>query len=130
MLLRDQGREEVYEAMLRTSLNIRGEGGLISDVPDVLRRFGSRLNYRYRDDLSVEDLQAATLKGAALVGLKFKGGRGSHALLVDGIENDAYVLIRDPLPRGEGSAYKISLTSFLKSWRAKRAGIGRGVIVE
>jgi len=44
MLLRDQGQEEVYEALLRTALNIRGEGGFISDVPLVLRQFDSQLN--------------------------------------------------------------------------------------
>ena len=130
MLLRDQGQEEVYEALLRTALNIRGEGGFISDVPLVLRQFGSQLNYLYRDDLSLFDLEAATLKGSALVEVRFQDRRGSHALLVDGVEGEAYVLIRDPLPRGEGAAYKVSLETFLAFWLSEKIGLGRGVAVE
>lgn len=130
MLLRDQGHEGIYEAMLRTASQIQGEGGFISDVPPVLRQLGSRLNYVYRDNLSLGDLEAATQKGAALVEVRFKDKRGSHALLLDGIEEGTDVLIRDPLPRGEGAAYKVSLETFLAFWLSERTGLGRGVVVE
>lgn len=38
-----------------------------------------------------------------------------HAVGVDGIENNL-VLIRDPLPQGVGSTYKVPVDDFMKGW--------------
>jgi hypothetical protein len=53
---------------------------------------------------------------------------GSHALLVDGIEGNDYVLVRDPLPELIGSAYKVPVKTFLNVWL--KDGAGRGIVVE
>ena len=49
-------------------------------------------------------------------------------MLVDGIEDAAYVLIRYPLPELTGSAYKVAVKAFLDAWLLE--GFGRGVVVE
>jgi len=128
-LLRDQGREDVYEAMLRAALDTQGEGALLSDAPRALRELGSAVAYRYREDLTLDDLKRATAKGPAIVALR-RREMGSHALLVDGIEGDAYILIRDPLPELIGSAYKVAVKTFLNAWFLEKFGRGRGLVVE
>ncbi len=128
-LLQSQGRDDLYEAMLRAALDIQGEGALLSAAPYALQTFGSTIAWVYRDDLTLNDLKQALAKGPAIVALR-RGNLGSHALLVDGIDSDSYVLIRDPLPELTGSAYKIAMKTFLPAWLPEQSGRGRGVIVK
>ncbi|MGH9836091.1 MAG: hypothetical protein ACREBD_15855 [Blastocatellia bacterium] len=128
-LLQNQGRDDLYEAMLRAALDIQGEGALLSDAPHALLTFGSTVAWVYRDDLTLNDLKQALAKGPVIVALR-RSSLGSHALLIDGIEADSYALIRDPLPELTGSAYKVALETFLPAWLPEQSGRGRGVIVK
>lgn len=64
-------------------------------------------------------METATEKGPVMVSVKTPViGVGSHAVIVDGLSRQM-VLIRDPLPLGEGSAYKITLGRFKQAWTGK-----------
>jgi hypothetical protein len=71
----------------------------------------------YKENLTIDDLTAATKNGPAVVSLKVPGG-GFHAAVVDSIEN-GIVYIRDPL----GSSYGVSIQDFLNLWNNGKAVI-------
>ncbi|MEK7830668.1 MAG: hypothetical protein AAB401_06245 [Acidobacteriota bacterium] len=125
MLLCDDAGD-VAEAVLRSALQTE-QGAYLSAVPAVLWRF--RLpGYVYRSRLALVELQTATEQRPALVTVKHRfDDVDTHALLVDRITSQS-VFLRDPLPEGIGSAYCVSLETFLNVW-LRDSGTGRAVIV-
>jgi ABC-type bacteriocin/lantibiotic exporter with double-glycine peptidase domain len=85
------------------------DGGYLRDVPSALIKLGLDRPYTYETNLTIDELNAATEDGAAIVSVKFLGGL--HAVVIDGIEDDM-VLIRDPA----GSTYKITMRDFKQQW--------------
>lgn len=127
MILLGQGLD-IVESYLRHVLEVDG-GVALSALPPVLQQLGAAESYIYRADLSLETLRDLTRKAAAIVYVKRERARDGHALLVDGIDDEGFVLIRDPLPLGTGSAYKVSVESFLKVW-LRRQERGIAIVVE
>lgn len=117
MLLED---EHIPEAKIRVFVKvIKDEGADIEDAPDALKRLDPSVSYTYHKKLSLDELRAATEKGPVMISIQTSIiGHGYHAVIVDGFEGQL-VLIRDPLPELEGSAYKITLETFKRAWRGK-----------
>jgi ABC-type bacteriocin/lantibiotic exporter with double-glycine peptidase domain len=115
MVLKDLG-VEVPEMYLREALNVDAEkGGLLKEAPKGIADFGKTATYA--ESMSMEELAHQTQGGAVVVSVS-KKGYGAHALVVDGV-TDEHVLIRDPLPEGQGSSYKIRKSSFMGMWAGK-----------
>lgn len=125
LLLRDG--IEVSEAFIRHALGLR-EGAFVSQIPEALQSFGFSTPYAYQHDLSIEDLAAAVGRGPAVAFVKTANALDGHALLVDEIANDL-VAVRDPLPEGEGKAYRVGLADFLSVWIRLQNGRGQATIV-
>jgi len=126
MLLHDEGIEQP-EAFIRDALDL-DEGGYVSRIPDILRAFGSRASYEYRNDLTTDDLKQVVQRGPAVVFLKRPRDRFGHALLVEEFSGNL-IGVRDPLPEGEGAAYRIPSDDFLKLWLNDGTGRGQAAIV-
>jgi ABC-type bacteriocin/lantibiotic exporter with double-glycine peptidase domain len=126
MLLHDHGIE-ISEAFVRHALELE-EGAFVSQIPDVLQSLGLNRPYVYRRDLTVVDLAAAVKRGTAVVFVKMSGALDGHALLVEEMANDL-VAVRDPLPEGEGKAYRARLADFLRFWIHPKTGRGQAAIV-
>lgn len=117
MLLNDIGHEYIPEAYIRDATNVvQGEGTALSNASKALNLYD--ISADYKPQLSIDELQAATNNGAAIVSITTETTGGSHALLVDGFEGNQ-VLIRDPLPEGQGSAYKVDIDTFTRAWTGK-----------
>lgn len=123
MLLNNQ---TIPEAYLRIAVNVvKDQGANLQDVPNTLKIFDSSVSYRYKADLSLDELVIATEKGPAMISVKTSIiGHGYHAVIVDRVEAQM-VLIRDPLPQGSGSAYKITLETFKQAWTGKAVILDR-----
>jgi hypothetical protein len=134
MWLKDQGIDEP-EVSIRAVLETRGLGTNMSRVPAAMRQFGSTVQYEFRDDLALADLQRILLRGSAMVFLKeLPQARDGHTLLVEAIENDQWVTVRDPWPPGYGAGYKVRLDVFLRAWLLPNAELsrdtGRAIVVK
>ncbi|MDQ3687680.1 MAG: hypothetical protein M3430_19060 [Acidobacteriota bacterium] len=127
MLLRDQG-VDTAESYLSNALKIE-EGAYLSSVPSVLRDFGLSKAYIYRDDLTLEELSEALTRATVIASIKRPRDMDAHALLVDALD-DGWVWIRDPLPKGSGSAYKVSSATFSQVWLRRKTRYGIALIVE
>lgn len=128
MLLHDSA-EDVSEAELRADLQTDG-GSYLSAVPETLRQFGLLAGYVYHYDLSLAELRAAVAKGPAIVAVKhLPDDDDAHALVIDRIARE-YVYVRDPLPEGAGSAYRVTAEAFLRVWLRSESGTGRAAVVE
>ncbi len=127
MLLRDHVAD-IVESHLRVALETDEEGSFVSKAPEVLRHFGLLPPYVYSANLTVDDLKQAASHGPIVAAVRFADERSWHTLLVDEFD-DEWVLIRDSLPEGIGSAYKVSLTEFSRVWLVKETGYGQAVIV-
>lgn len=126
MLLRDYAGD-VAESFLRDALDTDEGGASLSKAPSVLRNFGLTFFYTYFSGLTLDQLFTATRRAPAIVVVKASMSGGLHSVMVDGVDNDS-AYIRDPMPLGKGSAYKVSITTFTRHW-ATENGLGRGVIV-
>lgn len=134
MWLKDQGVEEP-EVSIRAVLEIRGLGTNMSRVPAAMRQLGATSQYEFRDDLALADLQQALSRGSAMVFLKESPQAGDgHTLLVEAVEDEQWVAVRDPWPPGYGAGYKVRLDVFLRAWLLPNAGLnrdtGRAVVVK
>ena len=116
------------ESSLRNALQTTDQGTSASLIEKVMRAYGLTLSYRYRRDLTIAQLQATTAAYPAIAIVKTPDDLGVHALLIDDV-NAARVLIRDPLPVCEGSAYALPLPVFLSAWLDPKTGRGKAVIV-
>jgi hypothetical protein len=125
MWLNDQGIDE-SEVSIRAALDVRGLGTNLSRVPAAMEQFSSAVQHEFRNDLALDDLQLALSRGSVMVFLKEAPQiRDGHSLLVDAIEEDEWVAVRDPWPPGCGSAYTVHLDSFLRSWLLPNDELGR-----
>lgn len=128
MLLRDLVKD-VPEAHLRVTLQTDRAGTDLHKLPAVLKQFGSPVHYVIREALSLEELAMAVNTGPAVVSVKVKRGSDLHALIVDEIVEE-WIAIRDTLPEGRGSAYRIRLDAFLRAWFYQKPDRGFAVVVE
>lgn len=126
MLLQDHGIE-IAEAFISHELELN-EGAFVSRLPEILRSFGLDRHYVYRHDLTFDELKAAVERGTAVVFVKMSGALDGHALVVEDI-TDNLIAVRDPLPEGEGKAYRAHLADFLRFWIRPKTGRGQAVIV-
>lgn len=125
MWLTDQGVEE-SEVNIRAVLETRGLGTNLSRVPAAVQQLGAMAQYEFRDDLSAADLRQALSSGSVMVFLKESARVGDgHSLLVEAIEDEEWAAVRDPWPPGYGSAYKVGLDVFLRSWLLPNFELGR-----
>jgi filamentous hemagglutinin len=117
MLLDD---EKISEARIRVLVKVvKGKGADLKDVPVALKKLGASVSYHYEVKLSLDELRVATSKGPVMVSVKTSViGDGSHAIIVDGFP-DKMVLIRDPLPEWQGSAYQVTHATFTQAWTRK-----------
>lgn len=128
MLLRDPVKD-VPEAHLRIALQTDRTGTDLHKLPAVLKQFGLSVHYVVREALSLEELVKAIIVGPGVVTVKVKRGSDLHAVIVDEI-GEEWVAIRDPLPEGRGSAYRVRLNAFLRAWFYQEPGRGFAVVIE
>ena len=126
MLLADEGSEQP-EAFIRQALKAE-DGAFLSALPETLKSFGSGRAFQYRRDLTEQELRAAASRGVVVAYVSPVGKDAGHALLLDGITDDG-VLIRDPLPENQGTAYRVSLADFLEVWLNPQNNLGRAVFL-
>jgi ABC-type bacteriocin/lantibiotic exporter with double-glycine peptidase domain len=112
MLLIESG-VEIPEAFLRVRLNVQNDGSNLSAVVDILSEETGIL-YEFRSNLTFEELKRALLFGSVAVNVRAEHNN-IHALLIEKIA-DNFVYIRDSIPLGQGSMYKISQDVFLRHW--------------
>jgi ABC-type bacteriocin/lantibiotic exporter with double-glycine peptidase domain len=127
MLLFDE-KIDVPEVYLRIALRVDEQGGYVSAIPQGLKNFAPQMQYSFRTDLTLDELRVAAEKKNAIVKVKSKNFIGYHVVIVDGFQND-FVLVRDPLPLGIGSAYKIKLDVFVNAWLEKDSDCGVGIVL-
>ena len=113
MLLADFGID-APESYLASALDT-SDGAFLSKVPEVLKEFGGKTDYEWRNNLTITDLSKAIKSGSAIVLLQRKNTNYGHALIVDDII-DAEIRLRDPLPIGQGKSYAVSLETFAEGW--------------
>ena len=124
MILADHGID-APESYLAAALEI-SDGALLSQMPRVLKDFGLRQSFEWRADLSFADLSEALRRGSAVVTLRRARAKFGHALVAYDIFDDE-VRLPDPLPKGLGKSYAVSLEKFSEVFLRKRA-TGTGVI--
>ncbi len=113
MILADFGID-APESYLASALETES-GAFLSKVPKVLKDFGGKPAYKWRNNLTIDDLSEAVKNGRAIVLLQRRNAKFAHALIVDDIIN-AEIRLRDPLPIGQGKSYAVSLKTFTKVW--------------
>jgi ABC-type bacteriocin/lantibiotic exporter with double-glycine peptidase domain len=117
MILRDHGFDQP-EAYIRDAVGVDAlTGGYIAKVPDGLTDLEFPRPARYQERTTLPELQVFVATNAAIAGVKLEG-YGSHALVVDGFAGD-YVCVRDPLPVGAGSTYRVHQDDFCRAWSGK-----------
>jgi uncharacterized protein YvpB len=70
--------------------------------------------FYYQQNSSFEKLQKVVGNNGAIVSVKLDETT-RHAIIIDGFDGN-YVLIRDPLPVGQGSSYKVAKEVFISKW--------------
>jgi ABC-type bacteriocin/lantibiotic exporter with double-glycine peptidase domain len=115
ILAHPQANPDLSESHLRNLFGTNESGSSISEMPEILRQLGVAEAYEYQRALTLEELGAAILRGSALVTVHSASYQGTHAVLIDEIV-DNFVAIRDPLPPGRGSAYRLPLEIFMRAW--------------
>jgi ABC-type bacteriocin/lantibiotic exporter with double-glycine peptidase domain len=120
-------RPRIFRKLLRTALKTSAEGSFVSHIPNVLRDFGLPHEYFYHNNLTIDDLRMAVRFRPAIAIVRDKLNR-VHALIVEEVSENQ-VAIRDPLPVGSGSAYRVKLPLFLESWVDRKSGYGIAVTV-
>lgn len=125
MLLHDAGLQ-IPEIHLRELLRVSRRGAYLSDLPATLRTAGLKQQAVYQARLPLAKLQDSLQRGPVAVFVA-RGGF-AHVLLLDGLDAD-FASLRDPLPEGEGRAYKVKLQDFLAVWARGKKGTGAAVIM-
>ncbi|MGH9844887.1 MAG: hypothetical protein ACREEM_39730 [Blastocatellia bacterium] len=116
------------ESFLRMDFETEREGSVITRIPEVLRQRGLTRPYLYQTDLAVDDLRGSLARGFAIAIVRTLLPREAHAVIVEELTDDE-VAVRDPLPQGKGSAYRIPLTEFLHFWLSAETQCGSAVVV-
>lgn len=102
------------ESYLASALETYG-GAYISRVPSVLKAFGLVHNFEWRKNLTIAELSKFLKHGRAIISLHHKEAEFGHSVIADDIIDDE-VRLRDPLPRGQGKSYAVSLEKFSSVW--------------
>ena len=113
MILADFGID-APESYLASALETDG-GAYLSKVPQTLKKFGLNVNFEWRKNLTPADLSKFLEHGSAIVFIQRKEGKFGHALIADDII-DKEIRLRDPLPRGQGNSYGVSIEKFSSVW--------------
>lgn len=116
------------ESFLRQVYKTGKRGSSLRKIPEVLHEAGMP-GYVYRKDLPLDELQRAVQKSAVIVRLSGQTLEDGHVVIVDEISED-FVAVRDPLPIGQGTTYRVRLDRFLMAWQAKENGLGQAVVLE
>jgi ABC-type bacteriocin/lantibiotic exporter with double-glycine peptidase domain len=116
------------ESFLRQVFKTGKRGSSLRKIPEVLLAAGVQ-GYAYRKDLTFDELQQALPTSSVIVRLSGQKIEDGHVVIVDEINED-FVAVRDPLPIGQGTAYRVSLEAFLLAWQAKENGLGQAVVLE
>ncbi len=85
MILADFGID-APESYLASALETKS-GAFLSNVPKVLKDFGGKPAYKWRNNLTIADLSEAVKNGRAIVLLQRGNAKFAHALIVDDIIN-------------------------------------------
>jgi hypothetical protein len=120
MLLFDQlsGNRNDYhyaECFIREVLGTDKQGSNIRRIPDAPDAFGAPMKYVLRRKMTAMELLDSSSRHFVIALLPIQNTLYYHALIVDEIESQM-VAVRDPLPVGQGTAYRLSLSAFLASW--------------
>lgn len=114
MILADFGID-APESYLAAALET-ADGAYLSSLPRILKEFGAESGYEYRRNLTPGDLSEALNRGyGAAVSVRRENTKFGHSVIVDDIIGDR-VLLRDPLPIGQGKSYAVSLVRFTRVW--------------
>jgi ABC-type bacteriocin/lantibiotic exporter with double-glycine peptidase domain len=126
MILADFGIRQ-SEAFVASSLETSG-GAYLSKIPVVIKEFELKSDFIWRDDLTFEDLKNSIIQQSVIVSVKRKEAKFGHALIIDAMIGNE-VRLRDPLPRGQGKSYAVSVDNFKEVW-LKENGKGNGVVYD
>jgi ABC-type bacteriocin/lantibiotic exporter with double-glycine peptidase domain len=112
MVLESKGLK-YSEEYLATALGTTQEGARILDIPNALYAIRQETNVvtKAYKKIKLEKLVELLKNGDTAIVSVFEKGKGSHAIIIDVIENGR-VIIRDPLPINSGSSYSISIEEF------------------
>lgn len=113
MILADFGID-APESYLASDLETN-DGAYISRVPQTLKAFGLNVNFEWRKNLTIAELSQFLKHGRAIVFMQRKNEEFGHSVIVDDIIGDE-VRLCDPLPRGQGKSYAVSLKKFFSVW--------------
>lgn len=116
------------ECFVRTALETDQNGGVITLIPETLRQFGLPDEYVFYRGLTVEKLRELAVAKPVIALVQPDPAGKLHALLVD-LVSDREVALRDPLPIGYGTAYRLALPVFLTCWLRGETGCGLAVAV-
>ena len=113
MILADFGID-APESYLASALETDG-GAYLSKVPQALKTFGLNVNFEWKKTLTIAELSKFLKHGRAIVFLQRKNEEFGHSVIADDII-DEEIRLRDPLPRGQGKSYAVTLEKFSSVW--------------
>ena len=113
MILADFGID-APESYLASALETEG-GAFVSKVPQALKAFGLVHNFAWKRNLTIGELSEFLEHSRAIVSLRRKDTKFGHSIIADAIIGDE-VRLCDPLPKGQGKSYAISLENFSSVW--------------
>lgn len=120
MILDDMGIK-IEENILAENLGTTENGVSVAKVPEALSKLGIETNVEARPNITIDEIANSVSDGKSVIASVNVPGKGPHAIVVDGV-SDGQVIIRDPLPMGQGSSYSVFVNDF------KSFFTGRGVI--
>ena len=127
--LPEAGHDLYYaESALRAAFETDEDGSTIALIPAVLREYGASAPYVYREQMTEMELRRAVRRHPLIALVPARRNVDYHALIVDKVEAEM-VAIRDPLPTGEGTAYRLPLRLFLLRWLDRSGECGLAVTV-
>ena len=113
MILADFGIN-APESYLASALETDG-GAYLSRVPQTLKTFGLNVSFEWRKNLTIAELSEFLNYGRAIVFLQRVNEEFGHSVIADDIIGEE-IRLRDPLPRGQGKSYAVSLEKFSSVW--------------
>ena len=113
MILSDFGID-APESYLAAALETEG-GAFVSKVPQTLKTFGLVHDFEWKTNLTIAELSEFLKYNRAIVSLRRKNTKFGHSVIADAIIDDE-VRLSDPLPKGQGKSYAVSLEGFSGVW--------------
>lgn len=108
MILKDLGKEQP-NFYIKGALDFDG-GAYVRDIPSALEKLGVENKAEYSKTRTITEIQKELDNGNSAIA-SVNDGQGGHAVVIDRIEN-GNVVIRDPLPVGQGSSYSVPIEFF------------------